>query len=84
MIRFGHYIHYMMYLMANKCHITAVRRISAHENSRTQQTKTEAVQWQERMGLLSHSVCDHEKLRIQMLCNELWTLFKECRAFALS
>lgn len=75
--------HYMMYLMANKWHITAVRRISAQENSSTQQTKTEAVQWQERMGLLSHGVCDHERLQIQTLCNELWTLFKECHAFAL-
>jgi len=48
-----------------------------------EQQYTEAVQRQERMGLLSHSVCDHESLRIQTLCNELQTSFKECRAFAL-
>lgn len=69
--------------MANKCHITAVRRISAQENSSTQQTKTDAVQRQECMGLLSHGVCDHERLQIQTPCNELRTLFEECRAFAL-
>jgi hypothetical protein len=39
--RFGQY---MTYLMANKCHITDIRRISAQENSNTQQGKMEAVQ----------------------------------------
>jgi len=61
--------HYMMYLMANKCHIIAVRRISTQENSSTQQTKTEAVQRQERTGLLSRSICDRERLRGHCVMN---------------